>query len=210
MGRAGSDKTRGLPLPSSATTSLRLEKQFTGENVNTWGDRLNTAFDLLDDAIAGIVTVALTANAALTSTNYVEDQARYAMVKFTGGGPYTVTIPSVAKQYRIWNACTSAVTLTTGSGTTVVVDADDIWDVLCDGTNVKALGFDGVGLKDYIDSVVVGGGASLPSLTGNSGKWLTNNGTIAQWAYPTTSSLSDIATYTAARKAEAIAFSIVF
>lgn len=197
-------------MPSSATTSLRLEKQFTGENVNTWGERLNTNFDLLDQAIAGIVTVALTGNVSLTSTNYVADQARYSAVKFTGTGPYTVTIPSVAKQYRIWNAMSAAVTITTGAGDTAVIAASDIVSVFCDGTNVKADGYGGVSLKDYIDSVVVGGGASLPSLTANSGKWLTNNGTIAQWAYPTTSSLSDIATYTAARQAEAIAFSIVF
>lgn len=197
-------------MPSSATTSLRLEKQFTGENVNSWGERLNTNFDLLDQAIAGLVTVALTGNVTLSSTNYATDQARYGAIKFTGTGSYVVTIPSVAKQYRIWNATTGSVTLTTGAGDSVVIAASDIVSVFCDGSNVKADGYGGVSLKDYIDSVVVGGGASLPSLTANSGKWLTNNGSIAQWAYPTTSSLSDIETYTASRTAEAIAFSIAF
>lgn len=169
-------------MPSSYTASLRFEKQFTGENVNTWGDRLNTLFDRADFAIAGLEIVALSGDHTLTSSNTVADQARAAVLKFTGGGPFTVTIPAVKKTYRVWNACSAAVTLTTGGGDAVSVDPDDIIDVLCDGANVKANSFGGLSLKDYIASVVVGGGATLPSLVGNSGKWLTNNGDAAVWA----------------------------
>lgn len=197
-------------MPSSATTRLSLEKIATGEAVNVWGERLNAALDRLDEAVAGMITVALTGDVSLTSTNYVENQARYAMLKFTGSGSFEVTIPSVAKSYRVWNACTGSVTLTTGAGATVSIDPTDVVPVFCDGSGVYAEGFSGVSLKDYIASVVVGGGASLPSLVGASGKWLTNNGSIAQWAYPSTSSLSDIETYTEARTAEAIAFAIAF
>ena len=197
-------------MPSSATTRARLEKQFTGENVSLWGELLNRVFDRIDEMVCGLVTVALTGNASLTSTNYVEDQARYAMVKFTGTGPYVVTIPSVQKQYRIWNACSAAITLTTGSGSTVTIDPGDVVDVLCDATNVKAVGFGGLSLKDYISSVVVGGGAVLPSVTGNGGKWLTNDGTTALWAHPTTSDLSDIATYRTTERAFALVTSLIF
>ena len=48
------------------------------------------------------------------------------MLKFTGAGPFTVTIPSVSKAYLVWNACAGAVTLTTGAGATVTIDAGDI------------------------------------------------------------------------------------
>ena len=43
------------------------------------------------------------------------------MLKFTGAGPFAVTIPSVSKAYGIWNACAQPVTLTTGAGTTAAV-----------------------------------------------------------------------------------------
>lgn len=198
-------------MPSSATTSLRLEKMAAGENVNAWGDpKLNAVITRIEEAIAGLVTIALTADATLTSTNYVEDQARYAMLKFTGTGPYTVTVPSVTKSYKVWNAMSAAVTITTGSGTTVVIAASDIVSVFCDGTNVKADGYGGVSLKDYIDSVVVGGGASLPSLVSNSGKWLTNNGAIAQWAYPTVAAISDYASDQANKQSKATGLAVAF
>ena len=49
-------------MPSSYTPRLRLEQQFTGENVNTWGVLLNEVFTLTDNAIAGLKVVALTGN----------------------------------------------------------------------------------------------------------------------------------------------------
>ncbi|WP_374576118.1 hypothetical protein [Phenylobacterium sp.] len=192
-------------MPSSATARLRFEKQFTGENINVWGERLNANFDLIDQAICGLATIALTGDVTLTSANYAEDQARYAMLKFTGGGPFLVTLPSVQKAYRIWNACSDTLTITTGAGTTAIIDADDIVDVMCDGSNVKSPGIAGVSLKAYIDSVVVGGGASLPSLTSNAGKWLTNNGSIALWVYPGVSAISDYASDQTNRHAATLA-----
>ena len=197
-------------MPSSYTTSLRLELMATGELVNVWGDRNNSnVVTRIDTAIAGIVTIALTGDYTLTTANGGADQARYAMLKFTGGaGPYTVTVPSVSKTYRVWNASSATLTFTTGAGTTVQIATTDIVDIFCDGTNVKTPGYGGSSLKDYIASVVVGGGATLPSLVGNAGKWLTNNGTIASWALPTTSDLSDLATYTAARSAFAVAMAV--
>ncbi|MFN3522233.1 MAG: hypothetical protein ACK4YQ_08280 [Phenylobacterium sp.] len=192
-------------MPSSATPSLRLEKQFTGENINVWGEHLNTNFELIDQAISGLRTIALTGDHTLTAANWTEDQARYAMLKFTGSAAPTVTIPSVAKAYRIWNACSGALILTTGAGTAVSVDPGDIVDVLCDGTNVRAPGFGDLSLKDYIASVVVGGGATLPSLFGAAGKWLTNNGAAAIWGQPAVADISDYATDQAAKRAEILA-----
>lgn len=192
-------------MPSSYSTSLRLELQFTGENVNTWGVRLNTDLSLLDKAICGIVTIALTGDHTLTTANAAEDQARYAVLKFTGAVAATITIPSVQKVYRVWNAGSAALIFTTGAGATVTVDPNDIVSLICDGTNVKAPGFNSLSLKDYISSVVVGGGTSLPSVVGHSGKWLTNNGSTPSWGYPTTSDITDYATDQATRKATVLA-----
>ncbi|HEY3697051.1 hypothetical protein [Phenylobacterium sp.] len=198
-------------MPSSYTTSLRLEKQFTGENVNVWGDRLNTAIERTEQAIAGLRPIALTGDYTLTTSNTVTDDARYAMLKFTGGsGAFSVRLPSVTKAYKVWNATTGLIVFTTGAGATVQVDTTDIVEIFCDGSNVKTLGYGGASLKAYIASVVVGGGATVPSLVGAAGKWLTNNGSITSWAYPSTSDISNYASDQAAKTATATALAIAF
>src|ERR1700761_6660069 len=103
-------------MPSSWSSSLRFELQFTGENINLWGDKLNTVLNHADFAVAGCLTKALTADYVLSTANAGDDEARAAALKFTGAGPFTVTIPSVSKLYAVWNACAGAVTLTTGAG----------------------------------------------------------------------------------------------
>ena len=195
-------------MASSATTRLRLEKQGAGENLNTWGaPKLNTVFDLIDSAIAGLSTIALTGNYSLTSTNYAADEARSALLKFTGAGPFTVTIPSVSKNYLIWNACTAAVTITTGAGTTVVIDAGAKVVVFCDGSGVGTLGYGGYDLKTYIDSAVLAATGSLPAVTGNAGKYLYCDGVT--WS-PRTPVAADISDFNAKVDARAIAFALAF
>jgi len=164
-------------MPSSWSPSLRFELQFTGENINLWGDKLNAVLGHADYAVAGWLTKALTADAALSTANAGDDEARAAMVKFTGAGPFTVTLPSVSKSYLVWNACSAAVTLTTGAGAVVVVDAGDIVQVACDGINVKTPGYGGYPLKDFIAASVLSATGSLPAATGNGGKYLYCDGT---------------------------------
>jgi microcystin-dependent protein len=153
-------------MPSSYTASLRFELQAQGENPNTWGQpKLNNLFTRLDFAIAGMFTKALTGDYTLTSSNSADDEARAAMLKFTGAGagPFTITIPSVPKEYKVWNACTSAsVVITTGAGATVTIQPTEIAEIICDGSNVKATGYDGRTEKQYLDQRVVEFGA-IPS-----------------------------------------------
>ena len=40
-------------MPSSWSPSLRFELQFTGENINLWGDKLNAVLGHADYAVAG-------------------------------------------------------------------------------------------------------------------------------------------------------------
>lgn len=196
-------------MPSNWTDPLQIQKIATGEQVNLWGDSLNVNFDNLADAIKGFQVIALTGDYTLLSGNLTTNEARHAMTKFTGGaGPFTVTLPPKENQMRIWNATTGAITLTAGGSSTVTVDATDIVDVFVDSSfNVKTLGYGGVPLKDYIASVVVGGGASLPSPVGNATKWLTNNGAIAQWSVISVANISDYASDQLAKKAAAAALS---
>ena len=185
-------------MPSSWSPSLRFELQFTGENVNTWGVRLNNALSRVDDAIAGYVAVAITGDTTLTSANdnASADQARMAHLKLTGtpANNFTLTIPSLSKSYWLWNATGKTATITTGSGDTISVDAGDSIQLFSDGTNVRTIIYGGLKLKDYIAASLIGAAGSLPAQPGNAGKFVKTDGTNATWQQVQTTDLGDYAT----------------
>jgi hypothetical protein len=129
-------------MPSTFTTNLRLVKQANGENSNTWGTIFNQQFaDLIDSAIAGYTTVAMSdANTTLTASNGAADQARSAMLKFTGTltANRNIVVPAASKLYFIDNATTGGFTLTVktsgGSGVDILNGTRRL--VACDATNV--------------------------------------------------------------------------
>ena len=182
-------------MPSSWSPSLRFELQFTGENINLWGEKLNAVLAHADYAVAGWLTKPLTGSTVLTTANAPDDEARAAMVKFTGGaGPFTVTLPAVSKSYLVWNACAGVVTLTTGAGGSVNVDPGDIIWVLTDGGAVKTPGYGGTSIKDWVSNVAWSYNAgALPAQSGNAGKFISTDGTTASWQGLSTSNLSDYA-----------------
>jgi len=128
-------------MASTFTSILRFEKMADGEKNNTWGQILNNnVFELIEDAVSGLSSVALAAgDATLTTNNGAADEARSAMLKFTGVLPAnrTVTIPAVTKTYVIWNATTGnyTVTIKTSGGTGITVPQGFIVAVMCDGTD---------------------------------------------------------------------------
>ena len=96
-------------MASSYTNSLGLEKQGTGENANTWGQRLNSnVIDLVDEAVAGYTTVALTSatQTALTVSDGTSSPGRHATLEFTGNiaANVTVTVPAQQKTYSVINS----------------------------------------------------------------------------------------------------------
>jgi hypothetical protein len=182
-------------MPSSWSPSLRFELQFTGENINLWGEKLNAALTRVDYAVAGWLTKPLTGDTALSVANDGADEARAAMIKFTGtlAASAAVTIPSVSKAYLIWNAADRTVTLRTGAGTTVSVDPGDIAWVACDGANVRTPGYGGLSIKEYVAAAGFSA-VQLPAQTANAGKYLKTDGTSATWQAPAASDLSDYQT----------------
>jgi len=99
-------------MAATYTSNIRLTKQGDGDNPNTWGQVLNDGvISLVDEAVAGYQTVTLGAAATVTLTNNQGsgDQARSAILEFTGsvGNPNSaiyVLIPNNSKSYIIRNS----------------------------------------------------------------------------------------------------------
>ena len=220
-------------MPSSYTSSFRLNLQAPGDNLNTWGVQLNTGvFQLLEDALAGAVTQALSGSLTLSSVNGATDQARCLALNITGGTGGTITAPGVKKLYFVRNAASGAVIVTTGAGATASFAAGEVGFCYSpDGINfyktsvTTAFGgaiLTGVGTpsaatdaatKGYVDGVAFTMAAgSLTGQGGNAGKFLSTDGVNASWATPTvtTAQVTDYASDQAAKTATATKLAIAF
>jgi len=200
-------------MPSSYTASARYTKQATGENTNTWGVILNSgAFDLVDFNVNGTVTISSSGATTLTTVNGATDQARAAILNYTGSTAGVLTIPSVSKSYLV-RAATAGLTITNGSSSLVLV-AGDSATVMTDGTTiwkVQSADFAGrkitnlatptsdfdASTKKYVDDAAFASITNLPGQTGNAGKFLTTNGTTASWGDAVPPASRKTANYTA-------------
>lgn len=131
-------------MPSTYTTRIRLEKQATGENSNTWGSRLNSnVFSLVDQAVAGYTSIALAADSVTLSVeNGSVDQARSAILELHGTltSSVDVIIPSVTKQYLVRNNTSGAfsVTMKCAGGGGTAVPQGYVAIMYCDGVSVRS------------------------------------------------------------------------
>lgn len=134
-------------MPSTASPRLRFERQNTGENENTWGQKLNdSGLTLIDDAVAGVTTKVVSGSASLSSANYATDEARRAVLRTTGTGG-TLTIPAVEKPYFVDNACSGSLTITCGGTATTLLPGERVF-LFCDGSSVsRAMHIDQLGQR---------------------------------------------------------------
>lgn len=108
----------------TATTRVRAEKQAYASNDEAWGDHLNEGvFDRFDEAIGQFLLKALTGNYTLDVQNYVADEARAPICRFTGTGSWIVTVPAVSYKRLVRNDCTGNLTITPSGGTGAVIRA---------------------------------------------------------------------------------------
>lgn len=120
---------------------MRLEKTGIGEADSTWGAKLNTVIDLIEESLTSMETIATTTGTVtLTTSNSVSDQSRKSAIKLTGAltGNLIIVVPNQNKHYMIWNATTNAFTVTvkTSAGTGIAVTQGTKQFVYCDATNV--------------------------------------------------------------------------
>jgi hypothetical protein len=130
-------------MPSSYSTSLRIQLIGTGDQAGTWGATTNTNLGtLIEQAITGVVSIALSGSTyTLTNLNGISDQARNAVLNFTGAlsANCTVTAPAVNKVYIVANNTTGGYNVIMSSGGTTVSVAPGITSlVYCDGTNFSS------------------------------------------------------------------------
>ena len=135
-------------MASTFSTDLKLELMATGENSGTWGTKTNTNLDLVQQAIAGFESIALTStNTTLVMTDATISNARNAVLKFTGTITANCTVfvaSGIEKTYILENGTTGAFTLALNQvgGTSAIFGATDKTTklVYLDGTNANDLG----------------------------------------------------------------------
>jgi hypothetical protein len=137
-------------MASSFSTDLKLELMATGENSGTWGDKTNSNLNLLQQAIVGFQSIALTSvNTTLVMTDATISDARNAVLRFTGAITANCTIfvaSGIEKTYTVDNATTGAFTVALNQvgGSSVIFDATDKSHklVYLDGTNANDVNSD--------------------------------------------------------------------
>lgn len=164
-------------MPSTYSTSLRLELMGAGEQAGNWGNTTNYNLGtLLEQAIAGVENVAISGTSyTLTTGSGVADQARNAVINLTGtlSANCNVIVPSVDKVYTIRNSTTGgfSVVVKTAAGSGVTIANGFTQQVYCDATNVVAAGVPFNAATNTITTNVSGnvaagaGSAAVPSVT---------------------------------------------
>lgn len=133
-------------MPEAYTDSLRITKIEVGAATNTWGTKINdNVTTIIEEAIVGYTAIALAgSNVTLSTANGTTDQARQAVLKFTGtpGATRTITAPDKKKTYWIINGTTdsSALDFKASGGASVTVPSGSSAKIYCDGaTNAVIL-----------------------------------------------------------------------
>jgi hypothetical protein len=126
-------------MATSYSTNLALTLQGTNDNPGTWGDITNTNLGtLLEQAISGYETQALTSGVTLTLTipNGSSGVARNMYLEFTGNGS-TVIVPSNKKLYFVYNNCTSGtITMKVAGQTGVTIPKGEKQVLVSNGTDI--------------------------------------------------------------------------
>jgi hypothetical protein len=194
-------------MASSYSTDLKLELMVTGENSGTWGDKTNSNLNLLQQAIAGFQSIALTSvNTTLAMTNATVSNARNAVLQFTGTITANCTVfieTGIEKTYIVDNATSGAFTVAlnqVGGSSVIWGTTDKSYKIIyLDGTNPTDIGNDlstirlpnqnevRFGDADNSNYVSLRAGATiasnvsftLPTADGTSGQAIVTNGSGA-------------------------------
>jgi len=134
-------------MASSYSSRIKLEKQGSGENANTWGDRLNTnVIDLVDAAVAGVTAVDVDGaggtGVTLTANDGSPDQARSLGLRMTGTLAADVTVSYSARPEKIYfvnNETAGGYNVIMDNGSTKVTVGNGAALIATEGSNSYAI-----------------------------------------------------------------------
>jgi hypothetical protein len=143
-------------MPSTYSTSLKLELIQNGEQSGVWGQTTNRNLSLIEQAVSGVLPLTLTGgDYTLSNLDGIPDEARNAVINCSGllGAPANIIAPSVQKTYIVTNNTGANVTIKTSIGNGVIVLNTTSSLVYCDGTNF----FNAVTLNNVIGNQTISG-----------------------------------------------------
>jgi hypothetical protein len=131
-------------MASTYTANTGIEKIGSGEQAGTWGTTTNTNFDIIDDALNGVLTLTISGNTTLTTDDGSVSNGHHKVLLLSGNpsSAFNLTINPNDQQkwYFISNntAQTATILQGGGSGTTVSMAASTVAIVYADGTGSNA------------------------------------------------------------------------
>ena len=140
-------------MASSYTANLGIEKPGSGEQAGTWGTTTNTNFDIIDQAINGVLSLSLTGTTTtLTTTDGALSDGGHKVLLLAGSpsGTNTITISpnDQDKVYLVKNSSGQTATFQQGDGsggTASVLNGETAWvfaDGAGNGAQVQVAAFD--------------------------------------------------------------------
>jgi len=131
-------------MASTYTANTGIEKIGSGEQAGAWGTTTNTNFDIIDDALNGVITITISGNTTLTSSDGTLSNGHHKVLLLAGSpsGAFNLTIDPNDQQkwYFINNATGQVATVKQGggSGTTVTINNGTSAIVYADGSGSNA------------------------------------------------------------------------
>jgi len=148
----------------AATALLGLTQPSTGTLAGVWGDTINNEITaLLESAVAGTTPLATDADVTLTSTVSIANQARQAILLFSGPRTAlrTITAPAQSKEYVVINATTGGFSVKlVGAGPTTgltIVNGEKALVAWNGSDFVRVSTIGGPQTSGTIDNMVIGG-----------------------------------------------------
>jgi hypothetical protein len=131
-------------MASTYTANTGIEKIGSGEQAGTWGTTTNTNFDIIDDALNGVITITISGNTTLTSSDGTLSNGHHKVLLLGGtpSGAFNLTIdPNDQQKWYFINNSTGQVATVKqggGSGTTVTIANGTSAIVYADGSGSNA------------------------------------------------------------------------
>ena len=131
-------------MASTYTSNTGIEKIGAGEQAGTWGNTTNNNLDIVDRTLNGVVTLTITGNKTLTTSDGTLSEGHYKILVLSGSpsGAFDLTIDPNDQQkwFFIKNSTNQTVTVKQGggSGTTVALATNTSGIIFADGTGANA------------------------------------------------------------------------